>query len=260
MGADGAARPTEDHVLVLDNAVALLDGATSLRPELPSGGWYAERLAAELAHRLPGTEDLADVLAASIRALCERHGLEPGHSPSSTVALLRWTDDTLHGLVLADSPIVAFGPGGTRVLADERLAALPRGSGGYRDRLRSGSGYGPEHLAALTTGTNATAAWRNVPGGFWVAEAAPEAAYHAVRASWPLSEVDSVVMATDGVACGVDDYGLFGWPELCELAIAAGPRAVLDAVRAAEHSDPDGTRWPRPKPHDDQALVLLTDW
>jgi hypothetical protein len=32
---------------------------------------------------------------------------------------------------------------------------------------------------------------------------------------------------------------------------------VLDVVRGAELSDPDGKRWPRPKPHDDQALVVL---
>jgi hypothetical protein len=31
---------------------------------------------------------------------------------------------------------------------------------------------------------------------------------------------------------------------------------VLDRVRAAELADPDGRRWPRPKPHDDQAFVI----
>ena len=39
VGADGHPRPTEDHVVVLDNAVLVLDGATSSDPSQPPGGW-----------------------------------------------------------------------------------------------------------------------------------------------------------------------------------------------------------------------------
>ena len=35
VGADGHPRPTEDHVVVLDNAVLVLDGATSADPRNP---------------------------------------------------------------------------------------------------------------------------------------------------------------------------------------------------------------------------------
>jgi hypothetical protein len=79
----------------------------------------------------------------------------------------------------------------------------------------------------------------------------------ACTASWPRADVDAVLLASDGVSCGVDDYHLFDWPEVLALATGSGPAAVLAAVRDAEHTDPDGARWPRPKPHDDQALVLV---
>ena len=98
---------------------------------------------------------------------------------------------------------------------------------------------------------------RNTEGGFWVAEADPDAAYHAVRANWPRGEVGMVLVASDGVSCGVDDYQLFDWPEVVALVRARGPLAVLDAVRAAERADPHGSRWPRAKPHDDQALAVI---
>lgn len=262
VGLDGAARPSEDVVVVRPDAVIVLDGATTLRPELPSGGWYARRLAETIAARLdrsdPLVTSLATVLAAAIEALAAEAGLVPGSSPSSTAALLRWTDETVDALVLGDSPVVAFGPGGTRVLADERLAVAPRRGGGYRERLRTGAGYGPEHVAALRGSGAAMDGLRNRPGGFWVAEADPAAAYQAHTASWPLSTVDSVLLATDGVSCGVDDYRVFaGWPAVLDLATTRGVDAVLAAVRAAERADPDGKRWPRPKPHDDQALVLV---
>ncbi|HEY0450367.1 hypothetical protein [Actinophytocola sp.] len=259
VGLDGKVRPSEDVVAVLPNAVVLLDGATSLRPELPSGGWYASRLAGQLTGRLTGypDADLADLLAASIRALARETGLTPGDSPSSTVAVLRWNASTVEGLVLADSPIVAVTDDGPQVLADDRIASLPR-PGSYRERLRDGAGYGDDHLAALRTSATAVGRLRNTDGGFWVAEADPDAAYEARRASWPRAEVRQVLLASDGVSCGVDDYRIFpDWSAVLALATDRGADAVLDAVRQAEEADPHGTRWPRPKPHDDQALAVI---
>jgi len=239
VGADGSTRPTEDHVAVLGNAVVVLDGATAPRPDLPSGGWYASLLVHSLSRALSAEPqaDLAVLLAESIADVARREGLEPGRSPSSTVAIARWTDDTVDGLVLADSPIVAFGPSGADPLTDDRLVSL-RESG----QLRTGADV---------------RAKRNAPDGFWVAEAEPKAAAEAVRRSWPRSEVDALLLATDGVAIGVDEYGLFGWPEVLAISRERGPDAVLDAVRTAEKQDPDGERWPRAKRHDDQLLVLV---
>ncbi|MEJ2857234.1 MULTISPECIES: hypothetical protein [unclassified Saccharothrix] len=229
VGLDGRPRPTEDRIVVLDNAVVVLDGATSPTPTDRDGGWHSRALAAELTS-LDG--DLGDELAAAIQRLADRHGLVPGDSPSSTVAMVRWTDDTVDALVLADSPVVAFGAD-VDVLADHRLRDL-RGK-----------------VSRITD-------WRNREGGFWVAEANPEAAYRAVRRTWRRDAVHTVLLATDGVACGVDDYGLFAnWREVLEITLAKGPEAVLDTIREAEASDPERTRWRRSKVHDDQALAVV---
>ncbi len=239
LGADGSPRPSEDHLVVLDHAVLLLDGATSPSPLLPSGGWYAGLLTERLAAGLradPGAE-LGELLATAITEVAAANELRPGHAPSSTVTILRWRAEAVDALVLADSPVVAFGPRGPEVLSDDRITGL-RGAG----RLRTGA-----EVRAL----------RNTEGGFWVAEADPAAAYQARRASWPRAELEAALLATDGVAVGVDDYRLFDWPEVLRLARAKGPRAVLDEVRAAEEGDPEGRRWPRAKRHDDQALVLV---
>jgi hypothetical protein len=239
VGADGADRPTEDHVVVLDSAVLLLDGATAPSPEGPSGGWYAGLLARRLADGLRAAPDadLAVTLADAIADVAGDHGLEPRNSPSSTVAMLRWQDEWVDALVLADSPIVAFGGFGLDVVSDDRLATL-------RDEGK------------LQTGADVRRR-RNADDGFWVAEADPGAAAHALRRSWPRAEVDAVLLASDGVSIGVDEYGLFDWPSVLAMTRADGPDAVLDAVRTAEKLDPDGERWPRAKRHDDQALVKV---
>lgn len=259
VGVTGDPRPTEDRVVPFGHGVVVLDGVTSLTPGTAGGGWYAGLLGAELARRIEGDPevDLGDVLAESIRSVATAEGLVPGRSPASTVAIARWTDDRVDALVLADSPVVAFGAAGPRVLADEHLRRLPRSRPGFRTRLRDGAGYGEGHAESLRAGMTATARYRNTEGGFWVAEADPAAARHAARAGWDRADTDALLLATDGVSCGVDDYGLFDWSQVLGLARAEGPGAVLAAVRQAELEDPDGVRWPRPKRHDDQALVLV---
>jgi hypothetical protein len=112
VGIDGAARPTEDRITVLDNAVIVLDGATALTPGSHTTTWYVDHLAEELARNLRADPlaDLRETLAKAITTLTTTHNLTPGKAPSSTVALLRWTDAAIDALVLADSPIVAFTP------------------------------------------------------------------------------------------------------------------------------------------------------
>ncbi|MGW4402171.1 hypothetical protein ACWEHA_43295 [Amycolatopsis nivea] len=238
VGSDGNPRPTEDHIALLDQAILVLDGATSPSPDLPPGGWYAHLLRDQLANELHTTphQPLTQALATAITAVAKDNALTPGNSPSSTVSILRWNDQEIEALVLADSPIVAFGQFGTDVVSDDRLISL-RNNG------------------LLQTSADVRRR-RNAEDGFWVAEADPAAAHNAVRRSWPRAAVDAVLIATDGVAIGVDEYGLFTWPEVRQLAKNKGPEAVLDAVRAAENDDPHAVRWPRAKRHDDQVLVL----
>jgi hypothetical protein len=255
VGIDGASRPSEDRIVVLDNAVILLDGATALDERERTASWYVDHLSAELAARLRANPeaDLRETLAKSIAALA----LTPGKSPSSTVAITRWTTENIDALVLADSPIVAFTPAGPDVLFDDRIAALPRRPGGYRARLAAGTGFDPDHVAALRAAGARTGRLRNVPGGFWVAEADPAAAHQARTRQWPRSNVHTILMATDGVSCAVDDYQILTWQQTLELARAHGPHTVLDQVRKAENDDPAGQRWPRAKKHDDQALAMI---
>lgn len=226
-------RPTEDRIFTLENAVVVLDGVTSTRPSTRNGAWYAQTLGQELLAQLTGSSaDLADLLTVAIGNVNERHGLAPGDSPATTVAIVRWTDRVVDVLVLADSPVIAFGDT-TTVIADTRIAALR-----------------PTAKDILS--------YKNRPGGYWVAEADPRAAHQAIRKTLPRESVRKVIIATDGVSCGVDDYRIFPtWQAVLDLITVTGLEAVLDQVRVAELTDPTRSRWPRFKIHDDQALAFV---
>lgn len=234
----------------------MLDGASHPDPTERDGGWLADTLGRDLRVKLstdPGA-DLADMLAAAIADVARRYALAPGIAPSTTVNIVRWHGDDLDVLVLCDSPAVVFTRDGqAHPVRDDRLPRLTH--------LAPGPGPAPGFVMARPDQWRAGVARqqgiRNRPGSYWVAEADPQAAHHAIRARWPLADVDAVLALTDGVADGVDRYGHpSDWHAALRLA-TGDPAVLVDAVHRAEESDPDGTRWPRGKRHDDKAIAVI---
>jgi hypothetical protein len=78
---------------------------------------------------------------------------------------------------------------------------------------------------------------RNHPDGFWVASTDPAAAQHALTGTVPRG-------------------GLLDWPGFLDAIAEQGPDTIIQQVRAAEASDPDGQRWPRGKRHDDASAAF----
>ena len=141
-------------------------------------------------------------------------------------------------------------------------------TGSPRWRRRSGSrtttGSAPAAATTRSTGrccgelVGEQRRHRNCRGGYWIAEADPAAAGHALVRSWPAGALAAAALATDGVTRGIGRIGLPSWSAALDLMRTGGPAAVLGAVRAVEAADPDGRRWPRSKRHDDQALVVVS--
>lgn len=247
---------SQDRVFTAPDGVIVLDGASHPEPGVRDGGWYAETLGREL-HPLvsePGL-DLAEALARAIDAVATRHDLRPGVSPSSTVSILRWDTARVDVLVLGDSPVVALTRDGViHQVRDDRLAHVGREQ---RRRLRASPGYAKNRPDLWKSLVETERAARNQPGGYWIAEATPAAATHAHRAVWHRAELVAVLVMTDGVSAGVDRYGTPpDWRTAVDIA-RDDPERLVKLVHDAEADDPDRTRWPRSKPHDDKALALV---
>jgi hypothetical protein len=253
----------QDQALLLDGAVAVLDGATSWLAHDPSrdGGWYARSLGAALAVRLPGHgAALSDLLADAIAELRDRFALHPDTTPYSTASLVRWTDNMVETLVLGDSPVLVLRRGPEpELIFDDRLEPVgAEQRAAYRRHLRDGHGFSGSFASLVGELQRAEKEWRNREGGFWIAGAEPAAAGRAVQRSFSVDEVETVLVMSDGVTAGVLEYGIIEWRALAELACSSGPAAVIDRVHTAEESDADGRRWPRTKRHDDKTLVVAT--
>jgi hypothetical protein len=246
--------------MVTSGAVMVLDGASAFGPSTVSPAVYADQLGTEITAAIEASPagPLSQVLATAIAATATALNLPDDDGPSSTVAIARVNDGTTDLLLLGDSYIAYRSAGSTTILTDDRLAhlSLPQARL-YRERLAAGSGYGPAHRATLRDLQAGQRVRRNVPGGYWIASANPEAAEHAITRTLPAASLDWIVLATDGAADTARHLGLGNWE-----AIARRDEATLSALLQhcrewEENSDPDGRQFPRAKRHDDMAIATI---
>ncbi|MFD9734317.1 protein phosphatase 2C domain-containing protein [Umezawaea sp. NPDC059074] len=237
-------RKNDDYAAVGLGWAVVLDGATALRPAengcIHNVPWVVRQLAGNLAQLLTLAPEIAltDALAESITRTCSAHDktcdLSNPDSPSSTVTILRNQGDVLDYLVLGDSPLLISRSGNVEPILDERMANL--------------NDYSYEAVIAV----------QNTPGGYYVANTMPDAAYQAVCGSLPAMEVTSAALLSDGASRLVDAFGMLSWEELFRILSDEGPRSLIAQTRKAEiqgFSSGDG----RKRKHHDDATAVFVD-
>jgi hypothetical protein len=260
-----AVKPSEDFLAVNPRVALVLDGLSS-PPELGSGcrhgtPWFVAQLSGFLLREATSRPavSLADCTARAIAEVAALHRdscdlTHPG-TPSCSVAIVRDGPDRVEYLSIFDSVILLDGPGGLLAVSDLRVDGYAQPE--HQETLRHRIGT-PQHQQAVSRLVAAQRPHRNVPTGYWVAGAVPEAAQHAVTGSVPRSDVSRVAILSDGASCLAEDYRLTDWPGLLDQLETDGPQALIAAVRRAEATDPGGERWPRYKASDDSTVVFCT--
>jgi hypothetical protein len=233
-------QPNEDFAGAVPGAVVLLDGAGIPGTEsicCHGVAWYTHRLGGALLGRLSRDDgrDLAAILAAGIDELAADHrgtcDITNPSSPQATVAMIRTSSGQLDYLVLADCFVILGSGGSPQAVTDERevtarricsapLAGVARGTAEY-ESVRD------DCITALQ-------ARRNQEGGYWIAKDDPRAAEEAVTGSYPLRELDSAALLSNGASRIVSPYALTSWPGVLELLRADGPGEIIRRVRQAE--------------------------
>jgi hypothetical protein len=257
------AASNEDFIGATAGAVVVIDGA-SVPPGLATGcghgtAWYARRLGTQLLASLSTEADHspADSLAQAITEVAGLHAgtCDLGHpgSPSATVAILREQPDAVEYLVLGDTTVLLEQPAGIRVLTDDRLEQVAAVQHGAMHQHATGS---PDHARRFAELVTEQRRHRNHPDGFWVASTDPTAAQHALTDTVARDGLQRAAVLSDGATRLVDRFGLLDWPSFLTILAEQGPDAIIAQVRAAEHSDPDGQRWPRGKRHDDASVAF----
>ena len=239
-----AGRSNEDFVGAVPRAMVLLDGAGIPDTEdicHHGVAWYSHTLGAAVLGRLPLADgaDLSAVLAECIELVSDEHrhscDIADPSSPQSTVAIIRFAEDNLDYLVLADSYVVLDRPDAQpTVVTDPRELAVRGKCLAPLAGLTAGT---PDYENALPGVIDALRARRNQPGGYWIAKDDPEAAMEAVTGSVPCGGLSGAALLSNGASRIVDPYRLADWPAVAELLRTSGPAELLRRVREVEESD-----------------------
>jgi 8-oxo-dGTP pyrophosphatase MutT (NUDIX family) len=143
---------------------------------------------------------------------------------------------------------------GLQVVTDNRVSDTARAERAIADALPNGS---PEKAEALVKMKQAELAARNRPGGFWIATSDPRVVKYSIIGEMPLTDVTRIALLTDGAARAVSPLRIYDWTGLLAVLASDGPEELIHQVRVAESGDPDATRWPRNKVHDDATAALV---
>lgn len=265
--------PNEDFTCVASpvsgqgGTLVLLDGVT---PHPTGTGcvhgvpWYVSRLGGAMLELSVSRRDmmLEQCLARAIAQTSATHrdtcDLYHHHTPQSTVVAVRWDDRSVEHLVLSDSVLLVEDPAGrVDAVLDERLRRLPEPVPSARAALRALPPRSPERPAARARHAHAVESLRNAEGGFFTAAADPAVAARAVSGVRPREEVRAVAALTDGATRLVEVFGESDWERTFATLAKGGCQELLARVRAAEDADPEGTAFPRGKPHDDATAVFV---
>jgi hypothetical protein len=252
-----------DRAFITDNAAILLDGATAFLPVDVDPDTYADTLGEAIANHLDDdpTAELPAVVRTAIAHAAERLDLTPGQSPSSTVAILRTRENAADLYVLGDSPIHYGTDIHTASLTDDRLSHVAVNERRhYESRLRAGHGYDEHHRAALAALQRAQRHACNRPGGYWIAEANPDAAEHGLTRHVPAAAITWAVLASDGAA-DLIDHTCHPWPDIAHAETGQLAALLAQLYEWETITDPDGRALPRAKRHDDKTLIAVgTVW
>lgn len=261
-GSDQA--PNEDAVCSSSHVAVVVDGVTA-----PAGletgcihgtAWYAHQLATCVVSTSENSAvDLRAALREAIALVAGSHGdscdLSADGTPSATIAVVRENGGRVEYLVLSDATVAIATDGQVEVITDERHLALLAEPKRAVQSAPAGSEEREELLRNLVTTQRKL---RNVPGGYWLAGAAPGAAEHALCGSLPINDGLCVAAMTDGAARLVDMFEAQAWPDALRELRKSGPDEWIRRVRDLEATDVTLTRWPRYKISDDAALALCT--
>ena len=259
----GVGVENEDGAFIGPGAVVVLDGLSAPRdlPMACSHGtpWYVRQLGTRLV-ALMGDEDqpLAEVLRTAIGDVNSMHSstcaLDEEAVPAATVVMLREGRDVIDYLVLSDSVLVLDVAGSVEAVADTSVEDV---AGPEMAAALAGPAGTPERAARVSELVAVQRGLRNRPGGYWVASTEPAAADHAITGSVPASNVSRAALLSDGASRLADLFHQLSWEELLNVLDEAGPAELIAKTRAAEDSDPDGTRWARFKLGDDATAAYV---
>jgi hypothetical protein len=265
-------QPNDDAYGATGRAALVLDGATGVgdAPLLPGDSdarWLAVEAASILTELANTASDgVATLVAKTVDQLITRFAASRLREPCDTyeipfasLMLLAESSGQLEIGWYGDCRLLALGADGNQVTGGPGLKARAR----EQDRAReaaTNSGIGAASMLRkdLLPQLRAMRNLANSRPGAGVLGPDPRCVPLLRREAIELALPATALLMSDGFYALVTDYQLYDDSTLLAVARRRGLAALYDELRAIESDDPQGTRFPRYKTHDDATAVLVS--
>lgn len=268
---DGAGTTCEDLANATDAGAWVLDGASGAEragvTDAPTDGrWFVEELDAHLASSLSAAASLPEVVreglevvASDYRSLEGSQETDIVHHPLAAASLVRFDDGYVEYLLSADCSLAVRRPDGTveTVLGDGPRKLDQR----VVDEIqRRKAADGLTHAAAKRATRELIVKNRrklNRPGGYWALSFDERAVDHARGSTLSTADVDAIALFSDGFERVMEQYNALAYETLFETVREDGPEPLFNELRRIEREDEACEMYPRIKPRDDAALLVI---
>ena len=268
---DGAGTTCEDLANATDAGAWVLDGASGAEragvTDAPTDGrWYVERLDAYLASSLSAATSLPEVVREGLGVVASDYRSFEGsrdtgvvHHPLAAAALVRFNDGYVEYLLSADCNLAIERPDGTvETVMGDGPRALDQRVVDEIQRRKDVDGF--THAAAKRATRELIVENRrqmNRPGGYWALSFDERAVDHARGSTLSPADVDAVALFSDGFEQVLEHYNALTYEALFETVREDGPEPLFDELRRIEREDEACEMYPRIKPRDDAALLVI---
>jgi len=179
---------------------------------------------------------------------------------SASIAIVRVNGDRLENMVLGDVEInIGCQNGQVLTLVDETMSTMDDQvinmifNNPNRQKQIAFNGYTNAELKVLQDNRMTM----NAPGGYTVLEHDPRAIENAIYKEYPLTDLKSVLIMSDGYSAVYNKYNLMSQKDLMETCINEGLEGPLNRIRQAEREDLDFKVFKRLRQHDDATALVF---
>lgn len=271
--AEAAATINEDVATICDSAAWVLDASSGLTGRNYTGSatdgvWFVTAWDAFLRRNvgrldLPLSSLMAQGLAEVTAQYSQVTGakeIDPVDRPSCAVAVVRFNPGSWDYFVLGDCSVIVAQMGiPTKILSDRRVADFDRQViDEMAAALKDTNCHYREAHEKVRPRLQANRRRKNSLSGYWILEFSADALTHAVTGRIENSAAGEMLLMTDGFAQIWDTFQLETSPEnLLARASRSGLADAYAQLKAEAAKDADCRRYPRIKPLDDAAAVLI---
>lgn len=266
----GSADFNEDIIGLTPYGAWVLDGATGLNnknliSDESDAKWYVNWWNKYLHENINRKDSLKEIVKEGVEnikseyfSLLKNNKVESLDYPSCAAAILKFHEDKIEYILLADCTLFVNNEKGFKIYKDMAIEKL--------DKMVYYAMENIENSESMTLNEKKSKVMpiiinnrlkKNTLYGYWSLEFSTEAIDNCLSGFIEINDNTQIMLTSDGFSCACDRYNIFKEEDMLNIAKEKGIDYIYKKIRNLENEDYMSTKFPRFKISDDSSCVYL---